>query len=92
MIGYPQDQVGFAHARRLARRAGVDLVEAVLDGWLRLDELAAFVATCHSCSTGFPCDTLGPTPPAACANATALAALSDTGCSPPTTARVHSPG
>ena len=72
MFGYPQDQVGFAHARRLARRSGVDLVQAVLDGWLRPDELAALVATCQTCATGFPCDTSAQTMPPACANSSAL--------------------
>ena len=79
MFGYPQDQVGFNHVRRLARRVGVDLVRAVLDGWLRPDELADLVATCHSCATGFPCDRATQTPPPACANAAAMLALRDPG-------------
>jgi Family of unknown function (DUF6455) len=57
MIGYPDDPTAFAHARSLARLGGLDLTLAVFDGWLRRDELAAIVATCHDCTAGYPCET-----------------------------------
>ncbi len=76
MLGYPEDQPAFDHARSFAQRGGVDLAQAVFDGWLRRDELAVLVATCHSCAAGFPCERdAAEGASAICANAAPFAAL-----------------
>lgn len=70
MIGYPEDQQSFERARDLAQKGGLDLTLAVIEGWLRRDELADLVAACHGCAAGYPCDGYDAAEiPAGCANA-----------------------
>lgn len=70
MIGYPEDQQSFERARDLAQKGGLDLTLAVIEGWLRRDELVDLVAACHGCAAGYPCDGCDAAEiPAGCANA-----------------------
>lgn len=55
MIGYSQDPRAWQFTRRVTRAVGVDLMGAVVDGWMRRDELEAIVATCGNCGQGLPC-------------------------------------
>jgi hypothetical protein len=70
MISFANQNRAFDHARGVARSGGLDLVEAVLDGWLRPAELAQIVDGCQFCAVGLPCKSSGPGAlPASCANA-----------------------
>jgi hypothetical protein len=58
MIGYSEAPEAWARTDGMARRAGVDLSDAVFDGWLKRAELAALIAGCETCRTPGDCERL----------------------------------
>jgi hypothetical protein len=82
MIGYVEAPVTWALVRGMARRAGLDVPRAVVDGWLTRAELAAIVSRCQTAGCSKTCmDVLAkPTcntqaPPSFCAIGAELQAL-----------------
>lgn len=83
MIGYVDAPVTWGLVRGMARRAGVDVPRAVIDGWLTRADLASIVSRCKSSGCAKGCmDILaqpsGPahqSPPAFCAIKQELDAL-----------------
>jgi hypothetical protein len=57
MIGYPEAPKAWWLTRYMARLSGIDLSQAVVEGWLRRDELAEIVSRCASCGLGRTCET-----------------------------------
>ncbi len=55
MIGYVGAPGAFGLARGMARCAGVNLTEAVVEGWLSRGELAEMVDRCIGCAHGGEC-------------------------------------
>lgn len=55
MNGFFTAQGAFGLTRGMARAAGVDLSEAVVEGWLTRTELAELVDRCLSCGCGGEC-------------------------------------
>ncbi len=55
MFGFPGEAEAWWQTRGMARLAGVNLPQAVLDGWLTRDELGALVARCEDCSARQRC-------------------------------------
>lgn len=55
MIGYPEAPRAWWLTRGMARVAGVNLPQAVVDGWLSRDELAHLIARCEGCDAGERC-------------------------------------
>lgn len=49
MFGYVEAPSSYRRAQGMARAAGVDLAAAVVDGWLRRDELAGLLRRCEAC-------------------------------------------
>jgi hypothetical protein len=49
MIGYAEAPRAYGLTRGMARRAGVNLTGAVIDGWLTRRELAGMVDHCLRC-------------------------------------------
>lgn len=72
MNAYPTAPQAWDRTRTLARRLGVDLPGAVLDGWLTRRDLDQLVGSCAACgrATCQPADL-----PRRCANAANLDAL-----------------
>ena len=56
MIGYPQAPRAWWLTRGMARIAGVNLPQAVVDGWLSRGELADIVTRCETCPFSEKCD------------------------------------
>ena len=82
MIGYADAPRAWWLTRGMARVAGVNLSQAVLDGWLSRDELSRIIAACESCPKGGSCEgwlaTSGPETemPAFCPNKASIESLS----------------
>jgi hypothetical protein len=55
MFGYVEAPRTYRKAQTMARAAGVDLTAAVIDGWLRRDELARLLARCDRCGLSEAC-------------------------------------
>lgn len=55
MFSYPLSPRAWGFTRGVSRVLGIDLVRAVVDGWLRRDELGAIVETCADCGETNPC-------------------------------------
>ena len=55
MIGYTDAPRAWGYTRGAARALGVNLTDAVLEGWLTRDELGRMVDTCTSCGQSSPC-------------------------------------
>ena len=56
MIGYPEAPKAWWLTRHMARVSGVNLPRAVVEGWLKRDELADIVSRCAGCGKGTPCE------------------------------------
>lgn len=56
MIGYPDAPRAWWLTRGMARLTGVDLPQAVIDGWLSRSELAGLIQTCECCSVQERCN------------------------------------
>jgi Family of unknown function (DUF6455) len=56
MIGYPEAPRAWWLTRGMARVSGVNLSQAVVEGWLRRSELADIIARCAACAKGETCD------------------------------------
>ena len=76
-----QSRVAYGLTRGMARTVGVNLIEAVTEGWYSRRELSGLVARCAACNKIALCsDWLARTPraaslPAYCANKTEIEAL-----------------
>lgn len=57
MIGYPEAPKAWWLTRGMARIAGVNLPRAVVEGWLRRNELERLVNRCAACSRAAECET-----------------------------------
>ncbi len=55
MIGYVEAPGAWSHTQGMARAVGVDLPDAVLDGWLTRGELARLVDRCEHCAATEAC-------------------------------------
>ncbi len=81
MIGYVEAPKAWGLTRGMGRVLGVDLVDAVVEGWMRRAELAVLVDRCQACGradacTGWLARTLAAEAlPPYCANKAALEAL-----------------
>ncbi|SIS68354.1 DUF6455 family protein [Phaeovulum vinaykumarii] len=81
IMGFSQDaDLPYWIARGMARRMGVNLTEALRDGVISRDDLAAMVGHCRECPRmrqciGFLSETQGEVQPAGCRNAPLLRAL-----------------
>jgi hypothetical protein len=71
MIGFSEAPQAWPLTQRAAKGLGVNLTEAVVDGWLSRGELRALVQTCAACGQTCASATL----PIGCANKSALEAL-----------------
>jgi hypothetical protein len=82
MIGYTDAPRAWWLTRGMARVAGVNLPQAVVDGWLSRDELAHLIARCEGCDAGKRCEAwlalsgAAPGMPQFCPNKSAIEALS----------------
>ena len=56
MIGFPEASRAWWLTLGMARISGVNLPQAVVDGWLRRSEVSAIIARCAACSEGLICD------------------------------------
>ncbi len=56
MIGYPETPRAWWLTRGMARVSGVNLSQAVVEGWLRRSELACIIERCAVCTQGDACD------------------------------------
>lgn len=56
MIGYPQAPKAWWLTRGMARLLGLNLPQAVVDGWLSRPELASMIGSCEACSGGKACE------------------------------------
>lgn len=56
MLGYPEAPRAWWLTRGMARLVGVNLPQAVVDGWLSREELSALVMRCESCTCHGRCD------------------------------------
>jgi hypothetical protein len=56
MLGYPEAPRAWWLTRGMARLIGVNLPQAVVEGWLSREELATLVMRCESCTCHGPCD------------------------------------
>ncbi|MDQ2064814.1 DUF6455 family protein [Xinfangfangia sp. CPCC 101601] len=81
MFGFPESPRAWPLTRVMAGRAGLNLRQAVLEGWLSRQELACFISRCESCACHAPCDrwlSTSPAPgeiPSHCPNKSGLEAL-----------------
>lgn len=57
MIGYPEAPKAWWLTRGMARISGVNLPQAVVEGWLRRSELESLIARCAACTRGADCET-----------------------------------
>lgn len=55
MIGYSDAPRAWGFTRGAARVVGVNLTDAVVEGWLSRSELAEMVHTCTRCGQALPC-------------------------------------
>ncbi len=55
MIGFTDAPRAWWLTRGMARVAGVNLPQAVVDGWLSREELARLIARCEGCEKGDRC-------------------------------------
>ena len=55
MIGYSDAPRAWGYTRGAARVVGVNLTDAVVEGWLSRNELGQIVETCTSCGQALPC-------------------------------------
>lgn len=55
MIGYPEAPEAWWLTRGMARVSGVNLTQAVVEGWLQRGELDALIARCAACARGQTC-------------------------------------
>ena len=55
MMAYGEAQFAWGLARGMARVLGVDLVEAVTEGWFSRQELARMVKVCEDCDQSPRC-------------------------------------
>lgn len=55
MIGYSEAPIAWGLTRGMARVLGVNLANAVVDGWLSRAELGALVDRCQSCEQKSAC-------------------------------------
>jgi len=56
MIGYPEAPKAWWLTRGMARICGVNLPQAVVDGWLPRRELETLIARCAACDRGKDCE------------------------------------
>lgn len=56
MIGYPEAHKAWWLTRHMARVSGINLPHAVVEGWLRRDELAEIVSRCAECDQSESCE------------------------------------
>ncbi len=56
MFGFPEAPLAWWQTRGMARRAGVNLPRAVVDGWMSRAELGQIVARCAGCGQRARCD------------------------------------
>ena len=56
MMGYPEATKAWWLTRGMARVSGVNLSQAVLDGWLRRSELSQIIARCAACGKTEACE------------------------------------
>ncbi|MBK6467682.1 MAG: hypothetical protein IPL38_10595 [Rhodobacter sp.] len=56
MIGYTDAPRAWWLTRGMARISGVNLPQAVVDGWLSRDELAGIIARCEGCALSHSCE------------------------------------
>lgn len=56
MIGYTEAPRAWWLTRGMARIVGVSLPQAVVEGWLSREELAAIVGRCDACIRANQCD------------------------------------
>lgn len=56
MIGYEEMPKAWWLTRGMARISGVNLPQAVVEGWLPRDELAVLVLRCAACQRGTDCE------------------------------------
>lgn len=82
MIGYVDAPITWGLVRGMARRAGIDMPRAVIDGWLTRADLAAIVSRCNTSGCTKGCmdvlarpSTAHQSPPSFCAIRTELEAL-----------------
>ncbi len=80
MIGIGTAPQAWGLTQAMARRAGVDLPRAVVDGWLTRPEVAALVDACESCGQTPRCSqwleaAMAPDLPGYCANKSDIEAL-----------------
>jgi hypothetical protein len=81
MLTYGDAPVAWGLARGMARAIGVELVGAVIEGWLDRYELDRLVGVCLGCQAQAGCAAFlaitprAPAPPDFCPNRTSLAAL-----------------
>ncbi|GAB1362249.1 DUF6455 family protein [Rhodobacter sp.] len=81
MIGFPEAPRAWGLTRGMARMLGLSLPQAVVEGWLSREELAALVRACDRCASQGSCDRLlsqpGPAAgvPGFCPNKPGLEAL-----------------
>lgn len=60
MNAYPNTPLAWDRTRVMARSVGVDLVGAVVDGWLTRRDLDDLVCTCDACGQDSACQALSP--------------------------------
>lgn len=82
MIGYPEAPRAWWLTRGMARLLGLNLPQAVVDGWISRPELADMIGRCAACPSGSSCEgwlaarVSASALPGFCANKAALEALS----------------
>ena len=81
MMGYTESPLAWGHARGMARTVGVNLTDAVVEGWLSRTELACVVEVCGRCAHLAECTqwlahtVTAEALPGFCPNASAIGAL-----------------
>jgi hypothetical protein len=81
MLTYGEAPLAYGMTRGMARAIGVDLVQAVTEGWMSREELGTLVAACAKCDHAARCLSwlagagTAPVLPAYCVNKSDLEAL-----------------
>lgn len=81
MIGYVEAPMAWGLTRGMARVLGVNLTDAVIDGWMSREQLAGLVDRCQACGRDAECmgwlarTAKAQALPDCCANKRALEAL-----------------
>lgn len=81
MIGYPEAPKAWWLTRGMARISGVNIAQAVVEGWLTRGELENLIARCADCPRGAECEAWlagsgsAKTMPEFCPNSAAIGAL-----------------